>query len=86
MKSVLLFVVSGGKLQTVKYDESRVWTRQAPNKRWLNVHLHRSVCPLTAGDGVQRAEKWQPVLSVWTVRKWLWPLKPRCCILSRVSV
>jgi len=40
----LIVVVSGKQVQTEKYDESRVWMRQAPNKPWLNIHLHRSVC------------------------------------------
>lgn len=42
-------VVSGKIQQIAKYEESRVWSRQSPNKPWLNVHLHRSA--VTAATG-----------------------------------
>ena len=45
-RSVLwLFGASDKRQRVVKFDESRVWTRQSPLKSWLNVHLHRSVSP-----------------------------------------
>ena len=51
---VTVVIASEKKLQTVKYEESRVWRRQELNKPWLNVHVHSATCPASRPRSAER--------------------------------